>query len=86
LRNRFKVIILNSPHPSFDVEKNILGDIADLSIVWCNTAEETVKVSKDADALMVADIAHVPLTRKILSQLKKVKVIPYTVLEPILST
>jgi D-3-phosphoglycerate dehydrogenase len=75
LRDRFKVVILNSPHPSFEVEKSILEEVAELSIVWCNTSEEVVKASKNADALMVGDIRHVPLTRGILSQLKNVKVI-----------
>jgi len=75
LGKRFKVVILNSPHPSFDIEKSILEDIADLRIVWCNRPEEVIQVSKDADAIMAADIAHVPLTKEILSHLRKVKVI-----------
>ena len=75
LSKRFKVVILNLSHPSFDVEKNILEDIAELRMFWCNRPEEVIQVSKDADAIMAADIAHVPLTREILSRLEKVKVI-----------
>ncbi|MEM3385616.1 MAG: C-terminal binding protein [Nitrososphaeria archaeon] len=72
---RFKVVILNLSHPSIDVEKSILGDVAELKTVWCNSPEEVVEASKDADAIMAADIAHVPLTGEILSQLKNVKII-----------
>lgn len=75
LYKRFKVVILNLSHPSIDVEKSILGDAAELKTVWCNSPEEVVEASKDADAIMAADIAHVPLTREILSQLKNVKII-----------
>jgi D-3-phosphoglycerate dehydrogenase len=75
LPSRFKVVIINSPHPSFDVEKEILGDIADLTIIWCNTTNEVIEASKDADALMVADIEHIPLTKKVLEQLPRIKVI-----------
>jgi D-3-phosphoglycerate dehydrogenase len=75
LSGRFKVVILNSPHPNFDVEKEILNGIADLSMVWCNSADEVIQASRGADALMVADISHVPLTKDVLSQLKNVKVI-----------
>lgn len=53
----------------------MLGDIADLKVVRCNTQEEIVKASFGADALMCADIAHIPLTRDVLSQLKNVKIV-----------
>lgn len=73
--NKYKVVIINSPHPSFDIEREILGDIATIRIVSCNTVNEMIQVSKDADALMVADIAHIPITKEVIKQLKKVKVI-----------
>lgn len=72
---KFKVVIINSSHPSFDIEREVLGDIADLKVVQCNTQEEIVEASMEADALMCADIAHIPLTREVLSRLKHVKVI-----------
>jgi hypothetical protein len=50
LSGRFKVVISNSPHPNFDVEKEILNGIADLSIVWCNSADEVIQASRDTDA------------------------------------
>lgn len=75
LHKRFKVVILNLSHPSIDVEESVLEDVADLTVVWCNSPREVVEAAKDADAIMAADIAHVPLTREILSQLKNVKVI-----------
>jgi D-3-phosphoglycerate dehydrogenase len=46
-----------------------------LKVVQCNTQEEIVKASVGADALMCADIAHIPLTREVLSRLRNIKVI-----------
>lgn len=73
--DKYKVVIINSPHPSFDIEKEILNDVAILNIVLCNTINEMIQVSKDADALMVADIMHIPITKEVIKQLKRVKVI-----------
>jgi len=46
-----------------------------LKAVRCNTQEEIIRASSGADALMCADIAHIPLTREVLSRLKNVKVV-----------
>jgi D-3-phosphoglycerate dehydrogenase len=75
LDKKFKVVIINSAHPSSDVEKEVLQDIADLKSVRCNTQEEIIEASSGADALMCADIAHIPLTREVLSRLRNIKVI-----------
>jgi D-3-phosphoglycerate dehydrogenase len=70
----YRVVALNVPHPSFEIERNLLQDIADVDTYWCDSADDIIRVASDADGMMIADIP-VPLTSRILRRLKKVKVI-----------
>ncbi|MGQ9781865.1 MAG: C-terminal binding protein [Nitrososphaeria archaeon] len=75
MNKKFKVVIINSAHPSSDIEKEVLEEIADVRTFRCNTQEEIVEAAAGADALMCADIAHIPLTREVLSRIRHIKVI-----------
>jgi len=74
MEKKFKVVILNAPHPSFEIERELLQDIADIDVVWCESSEEIVKVVSDVDGLMVADIP-VLLTEEMMEKSERLKVI-----------
>ena len=74
MARNYRVVALNVPHPSFEIERNVLKDIADVDTYWCDSADDIIRVASDADGMMIADIP-VSLTSRIIERLKKVKVI-----------
>ena len=69
------VVIVNSPHPDWNYEKKELGMLARLKVARCMSYDELFSEARDADVLMVGDIAHIPLTREVLERLPKIKLI-----------
>lgn len=69
----FTVKITDCDHPSVDIEKKVIDRIsARMSLHQCKTEEDIIRECGDADALLNQ---YAPLTRNVLSQLKKCKVI-----------
>jgi D-3-phosphoglycerate dehydrogenase len=75
MANRFKVVIADYYYPSLDEEQRVLAD-SGIEIVDCNgkcrTEDDVIKYAQDADALIVQ---FTPITRRIIENLPKCKVI-----------
>jgi D-3-phosphoglycerate dehydrogenase len=72
-KSKFKVVITECDHGSIEEEKAEFGRIgADLIFAQIKGEEELIQVCKDADGLL---IQYAPLTREVLQQLPKCKVI-----------
>jgi len=75
MASRFKVVITDYYYPSLAEEQKVLKDTG-IEIVDCNgkykTEDDVIKYAKDADALIVQ---FTPITRKIIENLPKCKVI-----------
>lgn len=70
---KFKVVITDSDFPTDEVEREILSKIgAEVNLFQCKNEEEVINVARDADGLLNT---YVPITRKIISNLKKMRVI-----------
>lgn len=70
---RFKVVMTDDRHKTYDEEKNVLMSIgADVIIANCTTVQEVIKNCKDADGIMV-NLA--PMPAEAITQLEKCKVI-----------
>lgn len=71
----YQVVIADYYYPSLDEERKVLADTG-IKIVDCNgkckTEDDVIKYAKDADALIVQ---FTPITRKIIENLPKCKVI-----------
>jgi len=74
MARNYRVVALNVPHPSFEIERDLLKDIADVDAYWCDNADDIIRVASNADGMMIADIP-LSLTSRIIERLKKVKVI-----------
>jgi D-3-phosphoglycerate dehydrogenase len=72
-KNNFKVVITECDHGSIEEEKTEFGRIgAELILAQIKGEEELIRVCKDADGLL---IQYALLTREVLQQLPKCKVI-----------
>jgi D-3-phosphoglycerate dehydrogenase len=75
MATRFKVAILDYYYPSLTEERKVLADTG-IEIVDCNgkcqTEDDVIKYAGDADAVI---IQFVPITRRIIENLPKLKVI-----------
>jgi len=72
-KNKFKVVITECDHGSIEEEKTEFGRIgAELIFAQIKGEEELIRVCKDADGLL---IQYALLTREVLQQLPKCKVI-----------
>jgi D-3-phosphoglycerate dehydrogenase len=73
--NRFKAVIVDYYYPSLTEEQKVLADTG-IEIVDCNgkcrTEDDIIKYAQDADGLIVQ---FVPITRRIIENLPKLKVI-----------
>ncbi len=70
-----KIVIVNSPHANWDYERRELEELAELKVVRCSSHDELLSEARDAEILMVGDIAHIPLTKDILGKLPKLRLI-----------
>jgi len=77
LDKKFDVAIVNAPYPSFEEEEGILGDIANVVPIRCRDVDELIRLAANADALMLADVANIPLKEEALKKLKKAKVLSF---------
>ena len=69
----FKIVITDGEYASFDGEKKIFeDDTFTLHIHQCKTEDEVIEAAKDADAILNQ---YAPVTRKVIEQLTKCKVI-----------
>jgi D-3-phosphoglycerate dehydrogenase len=75
MANQFKAVIVDYYYPSLTEERKVLADTG-IEIVDCNgkcrTEDDVIKYARDADAVIVQ---FVPITRKIIENLPKLKVI-----------
>jgi D-3-phosphoglycerate dehydrogenase len=68
-----KVIITDCDHPSVEIEKQVLNGIqAEVELLQCKTEEDLLEHCREADGLINQ---YAPLTRRVLSELKRCKVI-----------
>lgn len=68
----FQVVITDCDFGSFEVERQELEAIADLTIYQCRTEDEVIAAAEDADGLLVQ---YAPITKKVINALKKCQVI-----------
>jgi D-3-phosphoglycerate dehydrogenase len=75
MANRFKVVIADYYYPTLAEERQVLAD-SGIEIVDCNgkcrTEDDVIKYAQDADAIIVQ---FTPITRRIIENLSKCKVI-----------
>ncbi|NSW89067.1 MAG: C-terminal binding protein [Firmicutes bacterium] len=70
---RFKVVMTDDRHKTYEEEKQILSSIdAEVIISNCSTVEEVINACRDADGIMV-NLA--PITAEVVDKLEKCKVI-----------
>ena len=70
---RFKVVMTDDRHKTYDEEKSVLKSIgADMIIVNCTTVQDVINNCRDADGIMV-NLA--PMPAEVINQLEKCKVI-----------
>jgi D-3-phosphoglycerate dehydrogenase len=73
--NKYQVVITDYYYPTLDEERKVLAETG-IEIVDCNgkckTEDDVIRYAKDADALIVQ---FTPITRKIIENLPKCKVI-----------
>ena len=70
---RFKVVVTDFINDSFEIEKGVLGDLADILGLEATTEEELVGKIEDADALIVYHV--ITITEKTIARLESCKVI-----------
>lgn len=71
--NKYKVVITEAEHESFEPEKEELNKVgAEVVVGQCKTEDEIIKIAKDADGLIVQ---YASITRRVIKSLKKCKVI-----------
>ncbi len=69
----YKVVMTDKRHGSYEIEKDILRSIdAEVVIENCETADDVIKVCRDADGIM-ADLA--PMTDEVIEKLERCRVI-----------
>ena len=70
---RPRIVITDCDHPSVEIERAILSEIApELILANCNTEDEVIEEAHDADGIINQ---YAPITRKVIEALKKCKVI-----------
>ena len=70
---KFKVVMTDDRHKTYEEEKEVLKSIgADVIIANCTTVQEVIKNCKDADGIMV-NLA--PMPAEVINQLERCKVI-----------
>lgn len=70
---RFKVVMTDDRHKTYEEEKKVLMSIgADVIIANCTTVQEVINNCKDADGIMV-NLA--PMPAEVINQLERCKVI-----------
>ena len=68
-----KIVITDCDHPTVEIEKETLSEIdPEFVLAYCNTEEEVIEVTKDADGIINQ---YAPITRKVIESLKRCKVI-----------
>jgi D-3-phosphoglycerate dehydrogenase / 2-oxoglutarate reductase len=73
LAKQHVVLVADCDHASIDIERAVLKDICpDLPWLTCRTEDAVIEQCADAEALL---IMYAPLTRRVMQQLKKLKVI-----------
>ncbi|MEM3588220.1 MAG: C-terminal binding protein, partial [Candidatus Jordarchaeaceae archaeon] len=73
IKGTYKVIITDSDFPTAEVETEVLSQIgAEVQLFQCKTEEEVIKVARDADGIINN---YVPITEKVISNLKKARII-----------
>lgn len=71
--SRFKVVMTDDRHKTYEEEKLVLGSIGiDVIIANCSTTQEVIDTCKDADGIMV-NLA--PMPAEVIQKLEKCKVI-----------
>ena len=69
----FKIVITDSYHPTLDAELEELQDInANLILEQCETEDEIITATRDADAVMVQ---HAKINRRVIENLEKCRII-----------
>lgn len=67
------VVVVDCDHASIDIERGVLSDLCpDLPWLACNSEDEIIAQCADAEGLI---IMYAPMTRRVLSQLKRCKII-----------
>src|SRR5580693_3097562 len=70
---RFRVVVTDVRHPSFDEERGVLGEIgAELVLADCATAEQVAEACRDADGVL-ANLA--PVTAAAIAAMTRCRVI-----------